>query len=106
MTLLTFRSSVLLMFRTGPGFGNSIIPCFQMKISVVSYPTVFPIYRSVSAFSSIKAWWDFLKSSLKADVIFYAPSKKKKLNHEWVSLTNSLISLKRRLMQGENSVGS
>ena len=91
----------------GPGlwkFNNSLLS-----------DTIFCSYLSdcitdlsscLSAFDSIKLWWDFFKSSLKADVISYAKSKRKELNCERVVLFNRLIDLKRKLAQGELAVSS
>ena len=51
------------------------------------------------------SWWDFLKESLKQEIIFFAREKNTRLHRERVFLTNRLIALKRRLTDaGENSL--
>ena len=43
------------------------------------------------------SWWDFLKKSLKQEIISFAREKNTRLHRERVFLTNRLIALKRRL---------
>ena len=54
-----------------------------------------------SSFESVKQWWDFFKSSLGDDIIYFARLCRKHLDHERVSLTNRLINLKSQLVQGD-----
>ena len=56
------------------------------------------------SFDSVKSWWDFLKSSLKDDIIFLAREKRRSLSHERISLANRLIGLRRQLIQGDSSI--
>ena len=58
----------------------------------------------IERFPSVKVWWDFLKSSLKADITVYARRKNRSLSRERVSLTNRIIELKKRLVSGDSSV--
>ena len=55
-----------------------------------------------SSFDSVKSWWDFLKCSLKNDIISFAREKCKSLPSERVSLTNRLISLRRKRISGDS----
>ena len=48
-------------------------------------------------YSNPALWWDFLKSSVKSEIIFFARDKNKRCHRERVFLTNRLIVLKRRL---------
>lgn len=50
-----------------------------------------------SCYADPAAWWDFLKRSLKREIIFFAREKSTRLHRERVFLTNQLIVLKRRL---------
>ena len=45
-------------------------------------------------------WWDFLKQSVKEEIVFFAKDKSTRLHRERVFLTNRLIVLKRRLTDG------
>lgn len=56
------------------------------------------------SFGSVKAWWDFFKRSLKGEIIAFSQEKRKSLGRERVSLTNRLINLRRRLIQGDSPV--
>ena len=55
-------------------------------------------------FESIKQWWDFFKSSLRDDIIYFARVCRKHLHCGRVFLTNRLINLKCQLVQGDPSV--
>lgn len=57
-------------------------------------------------FDSVKAWWDFFKRSLKDEIVPFSREKRTILSRERVSLTNRLIRLRRRLIQGDPSVSS
>ena len=77
----------------GPGiwkFNNSllldVIFCQYLSDCIIDLSSCLPF------FDSVKLWWDFFKSSLKADIISYAKSKRKELNRERFVLTNRLIN--------------
>jgi len=59
-----------------------------------------------ASFDSVKSWWDFFKSALKNDIIFFAWEKHRSLNQERVSLTNRLIGLRRQLIQCDFSISA
>ena len=89
----------------GPGvwkFNNSLLDddlcCSYIRDRIVD------LISCKASFDSIKAWWDFFKASLKGDIIDFAKEKRKRLNHERVSLTNRIIKLKRQLVQGFSAV--
>lgn len=91
----------------GPGiwkFNNSLLSdvffCQYLSDCIIDLSSCLP------SFDSVKLWWDFFKSSLKADIISYAKSKRRELNRERVVLTNRLINLKRRLVHGEISLSA
>ena len=58
----------------------------------------------IDSFPSVKLWWDFLKRSLQAEIISFAPEKRRNLNHERVVVINRLISCRQRLVQGNDLV--
>lgn len=91
----------------GPGlwkFNNSLLSdeIFCQYLS----ERISDLSSCLSAFGSVKSWWDFFKVSLKADIRLFAKSKRRELSRERVVLTNRLIGLKRRLAQGDISVSS
>ena len=60
----------------------------------------------IDLFGSVKTWWDFLKSSLKAEVIAFSRGRRKTLSRERVLIINQLINLKQRLIQGEQELSA
>ena len=54
----------------------------------------------------MKTWWDFFKESLKQDIVSFAKNKRKFASRERVVLTNRLIDLKQRLVQGDAFLSS
>lgn len=58
----------------------------------------------LSAFNSFQDWWEFLKQSIKEESISFSRKKRRQLGRDRVFLTNKLISLHHRLVDGDNSV--
>ena len=58
------------------------------------------------AFENIQAWWEFLKESIKEASIDFARKKRKALCKDRINLTNRLIRLRQRLVNGDESVQS
>ena len=56
------------------------------------------------AFQNIQDWWEFLKESIKETSIDFARKKRKALCRDRVNLTNRLICLRQRLVEGDDSV--
>ena len=56
------------------------------------------------AFDNIQAWWEFLKTSIKEVSIGFARNKRRQLCRDRVNLTNRLIRLRQRLVDGDGSV--
>ena len=58
-----------------------------------------------SCFPSIQDWWQFLKESIKESIAF-AHNKHRQLCRDEVLLTNRLIRLSQRLVDGDTSVAN
>ena len=63
-------------------------------------------YRSscIDYFPSLKSWWDFFKTSIKSEIVFFSRISRRSLSRECVLLVNRLVSLKRCLTSDDNSV--
>ena len=59
-----------------------------------------------SCFPSIQDWWEFLKESIKEELIAFACNKRRQLYRDEVFLTNRLIRLRQRLVDGDISVAN
>ena len=57
-----------------------------------------------SCFPSIQDWWEFLKESIKEESIYFSRNKCRQLHRDEVFLTNRLIRLRQRLVDGDISV--
>ena len=57
-----------------------------------------------ASFPSPQDWWEFLKVSIKEESISYSRKKRRQLCRDHVFYTNKLISLRQRLVDGDNSV--
>ena len=57
-----------------------------------------------ASFPSPQDWWEFLKVSIKEESISYSRKKRRQLCRDRVFYTNKLISLRQRLVDGDNSV--
>ena len=91
----------------GPGiwkFNNSLLSD-EIFCNYLS-DCIADLSSCLSSFGSVKLWWDFFKSSLRADVISFAKSKRRESSRERVVLTNRLIDLKRKLVRGDSSVAA
>ena len=56
------------------------------------------------SFASLQDWWEFLKLSIKEESIVFSRNKRRRLRKEQVFLTNKLIRLRRRLVDGDDTV--
>ena len=57
-----------------------------------------------ASFPSPQDWWEFLKVSIKEESISFSRQKRRQLCRDRVFLTNKLISLRQRLVNGDNFV--
>ena len=92
-------------FPRGPGlwkFNNSLLQ--DLDFCSLSSDRINDLSSCIDSFPSVKLWWDFLKRSLQAEIISFASEKRRNLNHDRVVVINRLISCKRRLVQGDDSV--
>ena len=53
---------------------------------------------------SLQDWWEFLKLSIKEESIIFSCNKQRRLRKEQVFLTNKLIRLRQRLVDGDDTV--
>lgn len=86
----------------GPGlwkFNNSFLT--NSTFCDLISKRISDLSNCVQQFNSVRAWWDFFKESLKSECIFFAKNKRKSTCRERVFLTNRLIELKQRLVQGD-----
>ena len=60
----------------------------------------------IDYFPSVKSWWDFFKTSLKSEIVFFSRIKRRCLPRERVFLVNRLVSLKRRLTSGDSTLAT
>ena len=60
--------------------------------------------RFLPAFASLQDWWKFLKLFIKEESIVFSRNKWRSLRKEQVFLTNKLIHLRRRLVDGDDTV--
>ncbi len=91
----------------GPGiwkFNNSLLD--DESFCVYMNDCITDLISCRNHFPSPKIWWDFVKESMKSDIISFAKKKRKQLNHERVSLTNELIELKKQLANGNLSLSA
>lgn len=91
--------------KRGPGvwkFNNSLLDdknfCEIIRDLIQSH------IRYLTSFVSLQDWWEFLKVSIKEESISFARKKRRKLSRDRVFWTNKLISLRHRLVDGDNSV--
>lgn len=91
--------------KRGPGvwkFNNSLLDdnnfCEIIRELIQSH------IRYLTSFVSLQDWWEFLKVSIKEESISFARKKRRKLSRDRVFWTNKLISLRHRLVDGDNSV--
>ena len=60
--------------------------------------------RFLPSFASLQDWWKFLKLFIKEESIVFSRNKWRSLRKEQVFLTNKLIHLHRRLVDGDDTV--
>ena len=60
--------------------------------------------RFLPSFASLQDWWEFLKLSIKEESIAFSCNKWRHLHKQQVSLTNKLICLRQRLVDGDDTV--
>ena len=91
--------------KRGPGvwkFNNSLLDdktfCDRIRILIANH------IDFLSVFSSSQEWWEFLKDSVKRESIFFSREKRRQLCRDRVFWTNKLISLRQRLVNGDESV--
>ena len=60
--------------------------------------------RFLPSFASLQDWWEFLKLSIKEESIAFSHNKRRRLHKQQVSLTNKLIRLRQRLVDGDDTV--
>ena len=60
--------------------------------------------RFLPSFASLQDWWEFLKLSIEEESIAFSRNKQRRLRKQQVSLTNKLIRLCRRLVDGDDTV--
>ena len=60
--------------------------------------------RFLPSFASLQDWWEFLKLSIKEESVAFLHNKRRRLHKQQVSLTNKLIRLRQRLVDGDDTV--
>ena len=60
--------------------------------------------RFLPSFASLQDWWEFLKLSIKEESIAFSRNKRRRLRKQQVYLTNKLIRLRQRLVDGDDTV--
>ena len=60
--------------------------------------------RFLPSFASLQDWWEFLKLSIKEESIAFSRNKRRRLRKKQVYLTNKLIRLRQRLVDGDDTV--
>ena len=89
----------------GPGlwkFNNSLLSDTDFCEHLSS--RISDLSVCVFRFSTIIEWWEFFKSSLREECIFFAKQKRANLIYEKVVLTNRLIRCKQALIRGDRSI--
>ena len=91
--------------KRGPGvwnFNNSLLKdkdfCTTIKKLIDCH------LRFLPSFASLQDWWEFLKLSIKEESIAFSHNKRRRLRKQQVSLTNKLIRLRQRLVDGDDTV--
>ena len=62
--------------------------------------------RFLPSFASLQDWWEFLKLSIKEESIAFSRNKRRRLRKKQVSLTNKLIRLRQRLVDGDDTASA
>ena len=83
ITLLFVLSLIRLKFVVLP-FGNSMPLFYRIMSFVLSLRTEFPacLFSCIDYFPSVKSWWDFFKTSLTSEIVFFSRIRRRCLSRE------------------------
>ena len=91
--------------KRGPGvwnFNNSLLKDKDFCTTIEKFIDCH--LRFLPSFASLQDWWEFLKLSIKEESIAFSHNKRRRLRKQQVSLTNKLIRLRQRLVDGDDTV--
>ena len=91
--------------KRGPGvwtFNNSLLKDKDFCTTIEKFIDCH--LRFLPSFASLQDWWEFLKLSIKEESIAFSHNKQRRLRKQQVSLTNKLIRLRQRLVDGDDTV--
>ena len=91
--------------KRGPGvwnFNNSLLKDKDFCTTIEKFIDCH--LRFLPSFASLQDWWEFLKLSIKEESIAFSHNKRRRLHKQQVSLTNKLIRLRQRLVDGDDTV--
>ena len=91
--------------KRGPGvwnFNNSLLKDKDFCTTIKKFIDCH--LRFLPSFASLQDWWEFLKLSIKEESIAFSHNKRRRLRKQQVSLTNKLIRLRQRLVDGDDTV--
>ena len=91
--------------KRGPGvwtFNNSLLKDKDFCTTIEKFIDCH--LRFLPSFASLQDWWEFLKLSIKEESIAFSHNKQRRLRKQQVSLTNKLICLRQRLVDGDDTV--
>lgn len=83
-------------------FNNSLLKDKDFRIAIENL--IDDHIRFLHAFVCIQDWWEFLKRSVKEEAISFSRKKRRRLHRDEVFLTNKLIRLRQRLVNGGTTV--
>ena len=91
--------------KRGPGVWNLNNSLLKDKDFCTSIEKLIDSHmRFLPSFASLQDWWEFLKQSIKEESIAFSRNKRRRLRKKQVSLTNKLIRLRQRLVDGDDTV--
>ena len=91
--------------KRGPGVWNFNNSLLKDKVFCTSIEKLIDSHlRFLPSFASLQDWWEFLKLSIKEESIAFSHNKQRRLRKQQVSLTNKLIRLRQRLVDGDDTV--
>ena len=91
--------------KRGPGVWNLNNSLLKDKDFCTSIEKLIDSHlRFLPSFASLQDWWEFLKLSIKEESIAFSHNKQRRLRKQQVSLTNKLICLRQRLVDGDDTV--
>ena len=91
--------------KRGPGvwtFNNSLLKDKDFCTTIEKFIDCH--LRFLPSFASLQDWWEFLKLSIKEESIAFSHNKQRRLRKQQVFLTNKLIRLRQRLVDGDDTV--